>query len=740
MQQIIRRVIDRKGKVVTLELPEPHLGGNQVLVQNHYSLISSGTELSTLSKTPTELVKQTLSDPWMRNVVKQTVFSTGLSQTARRVWQEMLMPREIGYSGAGKVLAVGEDVEGIQIGETVAYAATGHAEIVAPTINHLVPVPAGVDLRHAGFVTVGGIAIQALRRAEIQFGETVAIYGLGLVGQICAMIAKAAGCIVVGIDISAQRNQLAKDNGADLVVHPGQADLKRQIMDFTAKQGVDATIICASSQSDAIINSAMEITRKQGRVVIVGYVKLNIHPKNFLYNEIDLRYSRAYGPGSYHRGYEQGRIDYPFAYMRWTEKRNLEEFIRLLGIGAMNVEPLIGGSFPVDKVQDAFDAISSGRLPGVAALIEYDTTQTLERRQTVTVRSRSKPHGKVGISIIGCGNHVLAKHLPNLRAMPQVDIRGLASATGKNATMIAKEVGATLITTDIDTLLNDPDTDALLICSSQPEHAAHIQRAIRAGKAMFVEKPMVTRYGDFKTIAQLMASQPVLFTLGLNRRYSPLVSKLREALTGPINAVTYCITPPFIPPDHWTLDPVDGGGRLITEGEHFIDLCHVLIGRPPLSVSARALGRTPDDIRSLCNFALTISYEGAVANIVFNESGGVGYPREQVTVFSAGQVAVLDDFATLTVYGRKRKVYRSGLQTQLGHKQELEEFVAALRGEPNQLLSWQEAAAASLCMFAAEESIRTGQPVDLHDFQQAMSLEKSPGGLEVMASRHEHDS
>ena len=270
MKQVFRRVIDRRGRVLVADLPVPHAGPDQVLVQSHYSLISSGTEMGTLSKTPTELVRQTISDPWMRHVVKQTVLATGPSQTARRVWHEMITPREIGYSGAGTVLALGDRVEGLEIGQTVAYAASGHAEVAAPYINHVVPVPDGVDLRHAAFVTVGGIAMQSLRRADLKFGETVAIYGLGLVGQLCASIAKAAGCVVVGIDINPKANELAKAAGAALVVNPSEPEWKRQILDFTGKNGVDATVICASSDSQEIINSAMEITRRQGRVVLVG--------------------------------------------------------------------------------------------------------------------------------------------------------------------------------------------------------------------------------------------------------------------------------------------------------------------------------------------------------------------------------------------------------------------------------------------------------------------------------------
>jgi predicted dehydrogenase len=219
----------------------------------------------------------------------------------------------------------------------------------------------------------------------------------------------------------------------------------------------------------------------------------------------------------------------------------------------------------------------------------------------------------------------------------------------------------------------------------------------------------------------MMDRSPVLFTLGLNRRYSPLVTKLRELLIGPVDAVNYLITQPFVPPDHWTLDPVDGGGRLITEGEHFIDLCHLLIGRPPVSIMARALGPAPEDIRTLCNFAVAIQYEGAVANVVFSESGATGFPREQLTVMAPGQVAVLEDFAKLTVFGKERKSVGGRLRREMGHRQALSEFVAAIRGEPNTMLGWDEASLATMCMFAAQESIRSGEPIDLRQFRQALT-------------------
>jgi predicted dehydrogenase/threonine dehydrogenase-like Zn-dependent dehydrogenase len=711
MKQVFRRVIDRRGRVVLLDLPEPHVGNDQLLVHTRYSLISTGTEMSTLAKTPVELARQTLADPWMRNAVKQTVFSAGLQQTARRVWHEMITPREIGYSGAGTVLAVGRDVDGFKIGQTVAYAATGHAELAAPTINHVVAVPDTVDLRQAAFVTVGGIAIQALRRAELQFGEVVAIYGLGLVGQIAARIALAAGCVVVGIDVNPKANELALAAGASLAIDPREPDAKRRIADFTGKQGVDATIICASSDSAEIINSSMEITRRQGRVVIVGYVNLDIHPKEFLYREIDLRYSRAYGPGSYHTGYDKGRVDYPFGYVRWTEQRNLAELVRLLASGAVDLEPLIGGVFDLIDAQAAFDAVHDGTLPGVAALLRYDEDEP-DRSRTRVISTRARKTGSVGVSLIGFGNHALAQHVPNLRAMSGVEIRGVASATARDASIAAKRIGATEVTTDFHEVLKEPGTDAVLICSSQPEHFEHLMAAIDAGKPTLVEKPMVTRLDDLGAVLRAMSDRDLVVATGLNRRYSPALQQLRDLVGPDVDYVHYAVTRAFLPPDHWSLDPIDGGGRLISEGEHFVDVCNVLLGEPR-TVYARALGPEPDDLRTLCNYTLTIHYDRAVANIVFDESGAPDFPQEMLTVLAKGKVATLNDFGALTVHGREVKGDGIGHGAAMGHREQLKAFVAAVRGEPSSLMSWEDAALASLTVFAAQESIRRGEVVDV---------------------------
>jgi predicted dehydrogenase/threonine dehydrogenase-like Zn-dependent dehydrogenase len=719
MKQVFRRVIDRTGKVTVVELPEPHVGPTQILIQTHFTLISSGTESSTLSKTPTELVKQTLSDPWMRNAVKGTLLSAGPSQTGRRVWNELLLPRPIGYSGAGRVLSLGSEVEGFNVGDKIAFAAHGHAELAAPHINHVAAVPESVDLRHAAFVTVGAIALHSIRRAELQIGEVVVIFGLGLVGQLCAQIAKAAGCVVIGVEVNQDRNDVAFAAGIDRVVNPAREDLVRRIMDLTGKRGVDATIICASSKSNEIINLSTEITRKQGRIVLVGYVGLDIHPKNFLYQELDIRYSRAYGPGSYDNSYEKGRVSYPFGYVRWTEQRNLEEVIRLIASGALKVEPLIDEVYPLARVQEAFDKINGGAMRSVAALIQFDTA-SVDRRHAIAVTPRtSTSGGKVGVCLVGVGNHALATHLPNLKANPRVNVRALVSATGKNASMVAADAGAVLTTSDLSEALADPAVHAVVICSSQLEHAAQIVSAVRGGKAVYVEKPTATTFADYARVVRCVESEgvPIPFALGVNRRYSPLVRKLREFIADTAVAVDYTIAQPFTPLTHWTLDPIEGAGRLISEGEHFIDICNLLIGRKPLSVYAAPLGPKPDDPRTLCNFAVTLRYDAAVANVTFSESSARGYPRERVTVFGSGRVATLDDFAKLTL--RSKSVQREGiaLNRQMGHLQALDAFIDHVAGSSASAFAWEDAKAATLAMFGAQESIRTGEVVDLRQLE-----------------------
>lgn len=724
MKQVVRRVIDRKGRVQVVELPEPAPGPHEVLIENAFSLISTGTELGTLSKTPLELVRQTLTDPWMRHVVKATIFSSGIPQTMRRVWQEMTTFREIGYSGAGRVLAIGAEVEGLRVGETVAYASAGHAEQVTPCLNHVVPVPAEVPLEHAAFVTVGGIAIHALRRAEPQFGEIVAIQGLGLVGQLALVAARSAGLVTIGIDVHPGRLELARSLGTDLVVDARDPDWKRTILGFTEKHGPDATLICARSDSSEIVNSALEITRKQGRVVIVGYVGLDIHPKNFLYREIDLRYSRAYGPGSYHSAYEKGRTDYPYEYLRWTEKRNLGEFIRMLGAGKVPMEKLIGGVYDIEKAQEAFDALVSGTFPGVAALLRHGSARSRPVAPPPTPRAPAREGSNLGIALVGCGNHALAVHLPNIRRIEGMDLKLVVSRTGRNSGLVTEQFPKARTSSSFDTVREEPGVDAVLISSPHGEHFEHVRASLEAGKAVFVEKPLVMKFEELRALDRLVAAGAPPLTVGLNRRYSRRLLDARGAARGRVLSVDYQVVVPPIPPDHWTLDPHRGGGRLIAEGEHFVDLCNFLIGAPPERVWARALGSAPEHPEQLTRFSVVIEYAGAVAHIVFQETPVKELPRERITLRSQENIVELDDFNHLRVHGARARSDSAG-RSAMGHEECLREFHGLARGKPSSCPSWAELRDVSLTLFAALESIRTGEVISLTEMRAAL-LEDAP--------------
>jgi len=382
------------------------------------------------------------------------------------------------------------------------------------------------------------------------------------------------------------------------------------------------------------------------------------------------------------------------------------------------VEPLIAGSYDLVDVQTAFDAVQDGTLPGVAALIKYD--EDPDRRRTHVITPRKPSGDTLGVSLVGFGNHALAQHVPNLQGMKGVSINGIASATGRNASAIGPKVGAKMISTDAREVIDDPGTDAVIICSGQPDHYEQLCMAIEAGKPALVEKPMVTRVDHFADVLRQMEDNQLLITVGLNRRYAPELQMLRDEIVGDIDSVNYTVTRPFLPPDHWSLDPIAGGGRLVSEGEHFVDVCNFLIGKRPMSVYARALGDMPEDLRTLCNYAVTLHYDGAVATIVFDESGAAEFPTERVMALAKGQVGTLDDFSKLTVHGRKVRKPGLNLGGTMGHKEQLTAFVDAVQGKPSPLLTWDQASHTTLTVFAAQESIASGEAIDLAEFKAAL--------------------
>lgn len=672
MKQVLRRVIDRKGKIQLSELPTPMVGDNQVLISTHYSLISSGTELGTINKDPIEMAKLTLQDPWLRNEVKSLIFGGSMNETVDIIKNELYLLRMFGYSGAGIVLDKGKNISDVQVGDRVAYAAQGHAEQVSAFANHVVKVPTDVDMKHAAFVTVGAIALQGVRRADVRLGEWIVVYGLGLVGQLTVQLLQAAGAQVIGVDISDARIELAKKAGLQYAINSKDQDVVQAVLALTAAKGVDSTLICAVSSDPVIANNAMKMTRKQGKVVFVGIVKMELERKPFFINELDLRFSRAYGPGSYDDSYERGRTDYPYQYVRWTEKRNLQEVIRLMEVGRLNMAPLIDKVFPIEQAQDAFNSLTDGSMKSVAALLSYP--QITEIKKTVRIAKVKSPvrRDKINVGIIGVGNFARNYHIPNLVRSGGFNIKYIASATGTNAASSASLYPVENITSDYTEILRDPEVDLVLIATRHDTHAGMAIEAAKAGKHIFVEKPVVTNTEELAQLVETIAQNGVHFMAGYNRRYSPLAAMaLKYVVRRPLS-VRYTVNIKDLPDSHWTLDPEEGGGRLLGESGHFFDLMNYFIQSKPIDISACSYPISNDVKTGLFNFSVQVKYENSsIATLLYTSMGGAKVPRERVELFCGDNYVEIVDFKKLLVNNRKKaKAKGMGHLDELKHLQE----------------------------------------------------------------------
>jgi predicted dehydrogenase/threonine dehydrogenase-like Zn-dependent dehydrogenase len=707
MQQVFRRVLDKKGRILVKEIPAPVCGPDRVLVASRYSAISAGTEGATIGKTFPELLKQTLQDPWMRNAVKNLVFGASPAMIKNIVWDEMTQMRVIGYSGSGIVLETGENVRGIQKGDRVGFAAQGHAEIVAPSSNLTIPIPDSVPFEDAAFVTVGGIAMQGVRRAEIQLGERVAVIGLGLVGQLVSQLVNAAGGHVIGVDVDPKRlDQLGAIIPHAGIVDASGSDPVQTVLSMTGGFGADAVIICAASKDPSIANQAMKMSRKQGRVVFVGIVKMDLERMPFFRNELDLRFSRAYGPGSYDAEYENGRIDYPQHYVRWTEERNLAEFLRLLQEGRVKVHPLIGGVFPVEEAQKAYDQLNNGSLPGISALLKYEGDSETAGRTTISMPvHRKTKEGKINIGVIGCGNFTRSTHLPNLHKNRNFQIRAIASGTGSSAASVVSKYGVGRSTTDYHDILRDSEIDAVLIATRHHMHGPIACDALKAGKHVMVEKPAVLDWEQFHELERVLLETDGVYMVGYNRRYAPLAVELKKHIKDDLGLmVQYEVCVPEIPLDHWTLNPVEGGGRLIGEAEHFFDFINFLAGESPTKVTARCVLRESETVHSQFNFMVDLEYRHRVlGTVMYTSYAAPGSSREKITVYQDRQTMAIDDFKKLLIRGAVKRTRRSRF-ADMGHRAELDYFAESIRGgvriEPAGLL------AASLISLQAMDALK----------------------------------
>src|SRR4051794_16720049 len=654
----MKQVVLRGGAPHVADVPAPSPERGRVLIANAASVISSGTERASVSNSGGggSLPMRAIRNPDLVFKTLQFAKEHGVRETAEVIRGAVSDDNVLGYSSAGIVLDTGGIAE-FRVGQRVACAGAGranHAEVVSVPGNLVARVPDDVSLRDAAFTTIGAIAMQGVRRAEAQLGERVVVVGLGLIGLITVQLLRAAGVRVLGIEPSERRRELAEAFGAERVVAPDGATAV--VKDWTESTGADTAVITASSSSDQIINQAAGMLRRKGRLVVVGDVGLGLERGPIYQREADMLISTSYGPGRYDASYEEGGIDYPIAYVRWTENRNMEEFLRLVATGAVDIAPLVELELPVDRAGEAYAAIA-GEAPPMAAVLLYPERDQLPREVTRISRRRGAASGDVTVALVGPGSFVRSVHLPNLKADGGVRFKTVVARRSTSASDVVRSLGGGEAATDWRVAVEDPEVDLVVIGTRHDTHAEIAAAALRAGRAVFVEKPLGLTREEIDDVKAAGAENDRL-AIGFNRPFAPLSQKLRseyDQASGPAHVI-YRVNAP-LPPDHWLNDERIGGGRILGEGCHMLDYANWLCGVPQ-RVKAAALPPNPS-VDTVESASITIEYQdGSVATIHYSGAGAGSMPKERIEVLRAGRSWVIDDFNTLTSYGL------SGTQTE----------------------------------------------------------------------------
>jgi predicted dehydrogenase/threonine dehydrogenase-like Zn-dependent dehydrogenase len=699
----MRQVLVKSGQVLVEEVPAPCVEPGTVIVQVQYSCISIGTEMSGIKAAGLPLWKKALQQPDKVKKVLQMVAAQGLSQTQSMVTAKLGEERPTGYSAAGIVVEVGAGINDLKPGDRVACAGAQcafHAEMIRVPRNLAVPVPEGLDLADASTATIGAIAMQGLRRAQPTLGESFVVIGLGILGQLTAQMLKANGCRVIGTDLDQSRINIALELGMDFGVHPENGNDIDRVVRITEGIGADGVIITAASPSDAIVSTAFKMCRKKGRVVLVGDVGLNLNREDFYQKELDFFISSSYGPGRYDNNYEEKGLDYPVAFVRWTENRNMAEYLRLLTAEKVKVKPLIHHIYPLDQAPEAYGRLKSGSDKPLMILLSYpEALRSVPAGRKVTyLLEKPKVTGdKIRIAVIGAGNFAKGMHLPNLKALSNLyHLQAVMSRTGHNASAIAKQYEANYATTDYQQILNDPEIDAVLIATRHNLHASMTLEALRAGKHVLVEKPLALNQSELDAIESFYASQannprvPILLT-GYNRRFSSYARRIKEIIQNRTNPmiINYRMNAGHIPLDHW-VHTEEGGGRNIGEACHIYDLFTFLTDSQVANVEARSITPKTGYYGRNDNFVATIAFtDGSVATLTYTALGTTDYPKEQMDIYVDGKVIVLNDYRQLRIFGAKDRGIDSKVINK-GQKDELEAFAQAVKSGEWAVQLWEQ--------------------------------------------------
>ena len=713
MQQVVQNI--RHGELRVLDVPEPIATPGHVVIANVASTISAGTEKTLRELARKSLLQKARSRPDQVRQVFEKLRQEGVLKTLGKVRGRLAEPMALGYSSSGVVLACGEGVQELKPGDRVASNGP-HAGVVSVPKHLCAHVPDSVPHEQAAFAVIGAIALQGVRLAKTGLGDAAFVIGLGLVGQIAVALLRAAGCRVIATDLDSGRCERAVRMGAE-VARPKMT--AQEVGELTGGWGADAVLVAAATESDQPIVLAGDAARKKARVVVVGAVGLSLPREPYYQKEIELVVSCSYGPGRYDPVYEDRGRDYPVAYVRWTEQRNLQAVLDFMASGRRDVSPLITHRFSVADAERAYELIERGREPYLGVVLEYPEVDREEPPRRVELRAPAPAEATIGIGCVGAGSFARGVLLPTLdRFRGRIRPRIICSARGLSAADQGEKLGFEIATTDETAVTSDPEVQAVFILTRHDLHAEQVARAIQAGKHVFVEKPLALSAGEIARVEQALAGreEPTLLMVGFNRRFSPAARQLKQAFAGVAAPITlsFRFNAGPIPPDHWTQDEEVGGGRLIGEACHAIDLATYLIGSPPVRVFAESIGgpSRPAISDDQC-FLLLRHADGSVSSIGYLAGGDRAFPKERLEVFGGGRVGVIEDFReVVTVVDGKRS--RTAIRPQdKGHRAEVQRFVETLIGGGPPPIPWSEIRAVSLASILAVRSLREGVPIEI---------------------------
>ncbi len=707
MKQIIQDL--KNGNTILEEVPAPFIKAGHLLIETTRSLVSLGTERMLVEFGKSNLIQKAKQQPDKVKEVIQKVKTDGLKPTINAVLNKLGQPLPLGYCNVGKVIAIGKGVEGFSIGDRVASNGP-HAEYVCVPKNLVVQIPDGVSDEEASFTVIGAIGLQGIRLANPTLGETIVVVGLGLIGLVTAQLLKANGCRVIGFDYDNVKVELARKFGIDALNPAEGVDQVGYVQNATGSIGADAVIITASNKGNEIISQSAKMSRKRGRIILVGVIGLDISRADFYEKELTFQVSCSYGPGRYDELYEQKGHDYPLAFVRWTEKRNFETILNAISSNSIDVKSLITERIALANYGQIYSDMNNGR--SIASILEYPVKNSTQPNRSIRLNNNEFNGGQGVVGIIGAGNFTSAMILPCLKKT-KAKLKYISSSGGLTGTVLAKKYNIANSTTDNSSILNDIDVDLVMLSTRHNSHASLVVQALDHGKHVFVEKPLALNLTELEQIIDAIENSKKTVTVGFNRRFAPLAVKMKKLLgnsSSPMNIVA-TMNAGFIPSNVWVHDMEIGGGRIIGEACHFIDLISFLTESQVVSVCMNAMGQHPMDNSD--NATILLKYEnGTNAVINYFANGSKAYSKERVEIYHQERTLVMDNWRKLKGYGFRNFSSASSGQDK-GHQKQFNLLVDSITNGGNQIIPIAQIINTTKASFAAIESLKTGAWVDI---------------------------